>query len=93
MPGNRGVDRENANGLAPARLLHRFEHDASTFGYRVESVTFQDGDMEQDIRPAGLGNHEAVAFRDVEPLDVSGDLDGDLGRPLTGAVEPHDAVE
>ena len=93
----RCIHRQHAKGLhAALALLGEADH-AGSFERRLEAVAPEAGDVEEDVAEfAAIGQHEAVAFGDVEPLDRAGNLD-EIGiaaivpgrRVLVDRATPH----
>ena len=83
--GGRLVHREDAEGLQAAGPGQRLDDDAGAFIGRLVAVAPQAGHVQQHVGPAVVGDDEAEALGDVEPLDGTDDLDdieAGLGRTV-----------
>ena len=69
------VHREDAEGLETTGTVQRFADDARALVGGLVAVAAKAGHVQQNIGPAIVGNDEAKALADVEPLDGADDLD------------------
>ena len=97
MHGGGRIHRQHAKGLHAALALLGKADDARAFERGLETVAPEAGDVEEDVADlAAIGQDEAVALGDVEPLDRAGNLD-EIGiaaivpgqRVLVARVTPH----
>ena len=69
------VHRENAEGLETTGTRQRFADDARALVGGLVAVAAKAGHVQQHIGPAIVGNDEAEALADIEPLDGADNLD------------------
>jgi hypothetical protein len=81
MHRGRLVHGEDAKRLQALRPLQGFADDAGAFIGGLVAVAAQTGHVEQNVPRAAVRHDEAVALRDVEPLDDADHLD-DIRRAV-----------
>ena len=69
------VHGQQAEHLQTLRSLVSFAHHARAFCGGLVAVAFQNGDVQENVGAAVVGNDEAVALRDVEPFDAAAHFD------------------
>src|SRR5262245_44213907 len=79
MHRSRFVHGQDAEGLQAARALEHFRHHARTLVSSLETVAAQAAHVQKNIGHAVVGNDEAKALGDVEPLDRAAELDDARG--------------
>jgi len=86
MDRGRLVHRDHAERLVTLGALNALDNDAGAFIGSLEAVAPKHGNVQEHVRPAVVGNDEAVAFGSVEPFDDAVDLD-EIGAGLTEPAE------
>src|SRR6185312_10369000 len=83
MDRRRLVHREDAEGLVALGTLHTLADEPCSLVSRLIAVAPKHRDVKQYVRPAIVGNDEAIPLRGVEPFDDARYFDEIGGFPQT----------